>query len=395
MTLPTFHQRLLIVSALILTALAGCSHKSGDPDDEGASAELVAPVTVTKVTRADITYTLAVTGTIAALPNQDAKLSSPVPGRIAKVVVAEGDHVSAGQIMAQVDPQTFRDQVRQAEGALEQAKANLQNANANRDRTENLFQRGIAAGKEVEDARTEVRVNQGALNQAEAALSIARQQLARTEIRSPFEGIVVKRFVGVGEQIDGTAAQPVIEVANVKAVELLGNVPAGYLARIHAGQKFAVTNENFPDVTFDASVAAVSPAVDPGSDVGLVRIRIANPKGMLRLGMFLTAPLPLEIHHNALVVPPQAIYRGDDSSPHVYRVEQEKPEKPGAQDNAKSGTKGEAESESGAVAKIVPVTLGIETADKVELLSGPNEGETVVREGGYGLPDGAKLKVKQ
>jgi membrane fusion protein (multidrug efflux system) len=389
--------RLLLVGSLVLAALAGC-HKSGDPDDEDEGAsKLVASVTVTKVVRADITYTLAVTGTIAALPNEDAKVSSPVPGRIAKVLVAEGDHVSAGQAMAQVDPQTFRDQVKQADGAVEQAKANLQNANANRDRMENLFQRGIAAGKEVEDARTQVRVNEGALNQAEAALSIARQQLARTEIRAPFDAIVVKRFVGVGEQVDGTAAQPVIEVANVKMVELQGNVPAVYLPKVHSGQKFTVASDAVPGVTFDASVAAVSPAVDPASDVGLVRIRILNPQGLLRLGMFLTAPLPLETHRNTLVVPPQAIYRGEDASPQIYRVEQEKPEKADAKSGAKSEEKsaGKAEPSSGMVAKIMPVTLGIETPDKVELLSGPSEGDTIILDGGYGLPDGAKLKVKQ
>jgi membrane fusion protein (multidrug efflux system) len=299
--------------------------------------------------------------------------------------------------MAQVDPQTFRDQVKQAEGAVEQARANVQNANANRDRMENLFQRGIAAGKEVEDARTEVRVNEGALNQAEATLSIARQQLARTQIRSPFDGTVVKRFVGVGEQVDGTAAQPVIEVANVKTVELLGNVPAGYLAKISSGQKFQVTSDAVPGAIFDAVVAAVSPSVDPASDVGLVRIRIANPKGVLRLGMFLTAPMPLETHHNTLVVPPQAIYRSEDSSPHVYRVEEEKPDKTDAKSEAKSEVKEDDKAKSGpqTVAKVVPVTLGIETPDKVEVLSGPNEGDTIVVVGGYGLPDGADVKVKQ
>src|SRR5262249_17973539 len=137
-----------------------------------------------------------------------------------------------------------------------------------------------------------------------------------------------------------------------------------------------------------ASVAAVSPAVDPGSDVGLVRIRIANPKGLLRLGMFLTASLPLETHRNTLLVPPQAIYRGEDSSPHLYRVEEEKAQKPDGKTETKS------ESGGGKVAKVVPVTLGIETPDKVELLSGPHEGDTVVLEGGYGLPDGAKVKDK-
>ncbi len=90
--------------------------------------------------------------------------------------------------------------------------------------------------------------------------------------------------------------------------------------------------------------------------------------------MFLTAQLPLETHANALVVPSKAIYRGEDSQPLVYRVEVDKAE---------------------AKAAIAPVTLGIETSDQTELLSGVKEGDTVVLEGGYGLPDGAKVKVKQ
>jgi HlyD family secretion protein len=139
------------------------------------------------------------------------------------------------------------------------------------------------------------------------------------------------------------------------------------------GLKFPVTTNSVPDVTFDANVAAVSPAVDPTSDVGLVRIRIANPKGLLRLGMFLTAQLPLETHANALVVPAKAIYRGEDSKPQVYRIGIDKSE-------AKTAS--------------IPVTVGIETPEQTELLDGVKEGDTVVLEGGYGLPDGAKVKVK-
>src|SRR5260370_1249153 len=367
---------LLIAGVLLLGLTVGCSHHSSSDADDASKdpTAAVATVTVAKATRSDITRILAVTGTIAALPNEDAKVSSPVPGRIAKILVAEGDHVSAGHVLAQIDPQTLRDQVRQAEGAVEQAKANLQNAIANRDRNENLFQRGIAAGKEVEDARTQVSVNQGALNQAEAALSIAHQQLGRAEIRSPFDATVVKRFANVGEQVDGPAPQQIIDFATVKTVELLGNVPAVYLSEVRVGRHCNVTSGSVPGVTFNGNVAAVSPAVDPTSDVGLVRIRITNPQGLLRLGMFLTAQLPLETHANALVVPSKAIYRGEDSQPLVYRLEVDKAE---------------------AKAAIAPVTLGIETSDQTELLSGVKEGDTVVLEGGYGLPGGAQVKVKQ
>ena len=370
MNSPTSTKLLFAAVIALASWAAGCSRTSG----ADAASEPVATVTVTQVTRSNITRNLAVTGTIAAPPNEDVKVSSLVPGRLARILVAEGDHVAARQVLAEIDSSTLRDQVQQAEGAVQQAKATLQNAIANQQRQENLLQRGIASGKEVEDARTQESIAQGALNQAEAALSIARQQLARAEIRSPIDAVVVKRFVNGGEQVDGTAAQPVVEVANVRTVELLGNVPADYLSKIHVGQKLEVASEGVPGVTFNASVFAVSPAVDPASNVGLVRIRIANPKGLLRLGMFLSAPVAVDSHANALVVPPPAIYRGEDAQPHVYRIKEDK-----------DGTK----------AEFVAVTIGLETPDKTELLSGVGEGDTVILNGGYGLDDGAKVKVQK
>jgi RND family efflux transporter MFP subunit len=349
--------------------LAGCSGKSAD---DAASAENTALVTVTltKVQRADMTRTLAISGAIAALPNEDAKISSQVAGRIASMNVAEGDAVEKGAVLARIENQTLKDQIQQAEAALAQAKASLQNALLARDRTKNLFQRGIAAGKEVEDANTQVTVQQGAVQQAEAALSQARTQLGRAEIRSPLTGTVVKRFVSVGEQMDGSASQPIFEVANLQVVELQGNVAADYLAKIHLEQKFTLHDEAFPGHDFSAVVAAVSPAVDPVSGTGMVRIRVENRERLLRMGMFLTAQLPLETHARALCVPPQAIYKDGQGQPHVYRVQ-------------------------GSAAESVPVTPGIESSLCVEILSGVQEGDSIILSGGYGLADHAKVKVAQ
>ncbi|MGH9676627.1 MAG: efflux RND transporter periplasmic adaptor subunit, partial [Candidatus Acidiferrum sp.] len=276
-------------------------------------------VTLTKVQRADLTRTLAISGAIAALPNEDAKVGSQVSGRIAGMSVAEGDAVEKGAVLARIENQTLKDQISQAEAALAQARASLQNASLNRDRTENLLQRGIAARKEVEDASTQVAMQQAAVQQAEATLSQARTQLGRAEIRSPLAGTVVKRFASIGEQMDGSASQPIFEVASLQVVELQGNVAAEYLSRIHLGQKFTLRDEAFPNHDFPAAVAAVSPAVDPVSGTGLVRIRVENRERLLRLGMFLTAQLPLETHARTLCVPPLAVYKDGQGQPHVYR----------------------------------------------------------------------------
>jgi len=357
---------------LVLALLPSCSKKSagdeGGESDEGA-ASIVAEVTVTHVERADIQSTLSVTGTVSALPNQDVRVSSLVPGRVARMMAAEGDRVTEGEVLAKIEDRPFRDQLQQAQAAVDQAKANLENSNLSLERNETLLTQGIAARKDAEDARTQAAVNKALLSQAEAALSLAKLNLARTEVRAPLTGMVVKRLLSAGEQVDGTAAQPLFEVANTSEVELYGNVPAIYLSKIRVGQALSLSSEAFPGRVFRSHTVAISPAVDPSTNVGLVRIRIANGNGVLRLGLFLTAEVPLETHRNALVTSLEAVYRDQDGNPEIYKVDGEK-------------------------AEAVPVKLGLETKDRAELLSGVEEGETIILGGGYGLPAHAKIKVK-
>jgi membrane fusion protein (multidrug efflux system) len=286
------------------------------------------------------------------------------------VLVSEGDTVRDGQVLAELESTHLQDQVRQAEAAVAQAKANVGNARITQQRNEGLLQRGIAARKEVEDARTQVAVNEAALQQAEASLSLAKTQLSRAQIRAPFAGTVVRRFVGVGDEVDGTAAQPVIEVASIDSLELLGNVPAPRLNRIKVGEDFSFQTDDVPGTSFKASVAAVLPAVDPATNNGTVRIRIGNPKHLLKVGQYLSVALPMSENGTQLVVPKQSIYPDESGEPHVYRVK-------------------------GNEAESVAVQLGIQTSDSAEVLSGVNDGDTVIVTGGYGLPEKATVRIKQ
>lgn len=353
----------------ILFAAAGCSHKQASADEDSASSSKPV-VTLTHVARADIAETVALTGTAAALPNLDVRVSSLVPGRVVELRVAEGDRVQAGQPLAKLDDRPYQDQLNQAEAAAALAAANHKNTQLSLARNEELFQRGIVARKDLEDARTAESVAAASERQAEAALSLARLQLARTNITSPINGNVAKRFVSVGEQVDGTAAQPIVEVADLREVEFLGNAPAAYLAKMHLQEVVDVTSDAVPREKFSGRVVGISPAVDPATGVGLVRIRIPNPGGILRLGMYLSAQVPVDHHLNALVVPPDAVYRNAKSEARVFVVNQ----------------KDEAHA--------VPVKLGIETKERVEILEGVKEGDTVILTGGYGLGEEARVQVK-
>ncbi len=361
----------LVTAGLCLTlVLAGCGKKSGDPEEDSKSeAKAVPDVTVTKVTRASIQDNLIVSGNLAAPPNHDAKVAALVPGRISRVLVVEGSTVKDGQPLAELDTTLLREQERQAEATLAQARATTENAKLTQQREESLLGRGVSSRKEVEDAKSQLAVNIAALSNAEAGLATAKAQLARAQVRAPFAGTVVKRFAGVGEQVDGTAAQPIVEVAQIDTLELMGTVPAARLNEIKTGEAFDFSSPDSGDKV-SAKVVAILPAVDPATNNGTVRIHFDNPNHALKLGQFLTVDLPLKGNGPRLVVPKQAIYPDESGEPHVYKL-------------------------NGEQAESVAVQVGLQTKDKAEILSGVNEGDTVILSGGYGLPEKAKVHVKQ
>jgi Cu(I)/Ag(I) efflux system membrane fusion protein len=117
-------------------------------------------------------------------------------------------------------------------------------------------------------------------------------------------------------------------------------------------------------------VVSILPAVDPATNNGTLRIRIDNAKRQLKLGQYLSIVVPLKQSGVRLVVPKQAIYPDESGEPHVYRV-------------------------SGEDAESVAVKVGVQSGDKAEIVEGLKEGDTVIVTGGYGLPEKAKVHVKQ
>ncbi len=351
---------------LAATLVAGACARKADDDEEAKPAEVPTIVADTAtVGRRTLVDDLLVRGTVAAIPNEDVKVSALVAGRVNAVPIAEGDTVAQGQVIAEIDRRPLDDQRRQAAAAVEQAKAALENARLNLQRNQRLFDRGIAAGKEVEDARKDMAAAEAGLEQANAALNTADRQIERASVRSPIAGQVVKRMVSVGEQVDGTAAQPIAEIANLDRVELAANVPAEYIARVKVGQAARLTTDAYAGRTLEAAVLAIAPAVDATTNAALVRVRAPNRDHALKVGMFAEARIALEEHANALVVPPAALVR-DQRGAAVYVVH-------------------------GDTAERTPVRVGLEKPDAVEILDGLSDGETVLTSSVYGLGEKARL----
>lgn len=353
-----------IVGIAVAAALPACKAK---PEEEETKAPEVPTITAqtARVSRTMLAEDLPVRGTLAAMPNEDVKVSALVPGRVNAVSVAEGDNVRQGQVIAELDRQPIDDQRRQAVAAVDQAKAQVENARLNLQRNQQLFERGIAAGKEVEDARAQVAAAQAGLDTANATLSTANRNIERASVRSPISGQVVKRMVSVGEQVDGTAAQPIAEIANLDRLELAANVPAEYLSRVKINQSAAIATDAYPDRTFTGTVIAIAPAVDATTNAGLVRVRIANADHALKVGMFAECRIVLGERPNALTVPPSAVVKSDEGAV-VYVV-------------------------AGDTAVRTPVKLGLEKPTAIEIVSGLKDGDVVLTSSVYGLGEKAKL----
>jgi RND family efflux transporter MFP subunit len=349
---------------VVILSLAGCSRQAGTEEGEAAAVPTIT-ADVGKVVRQDLVEALTVRGAIMAVPNEDVRISALVAGRVIAMKVAEGDAVQAGQVVAELDPRPLEDQVRQAMAAVSQAKAGLENAKLNLARTQRLFERGIAAGKEVEDARNQEAAAQAAVEQAAAALDTAQRQVARTKVTSPIAGQVVKRLANVGEQVDGTAAQPLLEVANLDRVELAANVPADRLVSVRAGQKAEVSAQG-SDQRLAGEVIAVGPSVDPATNAATARIRVANAAHMLKVGMFAQARIAIGERKGALTVPPSALAKDEGGEAAVYVV-------------------------ANGLAQRTPVKVGLETQEAVEIVSGVSEGQEVLTSSVHGLGEKAKL----
>ncbi len=423
------------VAAVAVVALALIAWLVGGRAKEETETVAVVEVEVVPSARAEMREYVEAAGTLNALPGHEASFSAATAGKVTRVLVQVGDHVRAGQVLAELDrsvlvaqvgqaaaavkqaqataaqartaagPQSqtlAADQIRQAEVALAQARANQTQAQNNLARVQKLFARGIAARREVEEAQTQATVTSGAVVQAQSALDAARAGAARgvgearTQASVSAGGVeAAAAALGVAQAelaraairapISGTLtrraindgeavdpATPVFDVIESSALDLVANLPAQYLGRVKTGNLAVVRADSFPEREFTGGVVQVAPAVDPQTNTVAVRVRLPNESGELKAGLFAAARIAVETHAHALVVPEAAVVvDGDESFVFVVR---------------------HADKEGDTVERR-KVTIGIREGGRVEIADGLQESERVVTTGAFGLSDGAQIKV--
>src|SRR5439155_12452427 len=158
-------------------ALGACRREPAEPPAAKRS------VRCASVESVGVTDAIELRGTVSPLPDRDAQVAPQVAGRIMQVLVREGDRVSAGQPVARIDSAVFVDQASEAEAALSKTRAERRNADATRARVERVFEHGIAARQELDDATTRADTARAGESEAEGAAKRARRQVEPATVR--------------------------------------------------------------------------------------------------------------------------------------------------------------------------------------------------------------------
>jgi membrane fusion protein (multidrug efflux system) len=353
---------LIVLSAGFLPC--GCSKDDGRlANASEPAAQFAVSVKVAPVVRTGIKSTIFAVGPVKAL-NQ-AKISAKVPGKIEKILADEGDKVKAGQALAKVEKTDAELAVRQAEAAVAMAEANYSKTKLDWTRAQELLQQGIASQQQYDLARSAYEVAEASVKQANADLGLARNQLENTDVTTLFGGTVTHKYADIGERV--ASGQPLFEVADIEQVEAEIGVSDKRFADTRVGQVATLTVDGYPQRQFKGTVKKIQPVIDPVTRTFKVTIGIANPKALLKPGMFARAEIEIGYHPNALVMPKAALLE-EEGKYLTVAIRNDRVDR-------------------------VEVVPGFIEGDKVEVLSGLSEGERVVIEGAYGLAQGALVRV--
>jgi RND family efflux transporter MFP subunit len=359
--------RLKTAMMVFLTAalLASCR-----PQNKEAAADVssgAAPVKVFKVVRQKISEKLLYTGTIEAW--QKVTVTPDVGGKIARINVNEGDRVSKGQVLAELDTRATVLQLEQAEAALDVSQARYNDAKVNLERMERLIKEKAVSEQQYEQIKLGYDAAAAQLAQAQAAVNLAKHSLDVSIMEAPFSGIVASKNAEVGDVINPmmgsfSPTSGVLTLVDFSRVKIRVDVSGSDIARIQKGQTALLRVPMLPGREFQGRVSVVNLAADPLTKKFGVEVAVDNPGLVLRPGTFGELILEVQTHENALVVPQKSILENK----YLFIAQDGK-----------------------AVKK--SVTLGLQNSTLVEVTSGIAEGDLVIAEGNFGLEEGSPIQV--
>ena len=400
-------RRSVIAAAVLLSA--ACSHEKAEETAVAVKAAGVQKTEIQKVVSADAVL----------FPVQQAALVPKISAPVKMFYVNRGSKVHKGQLLAVLENRDLAAAQEDTKGAFQQAEAayatgtaaslpeEIQKATGDAqaakelyeaqkkvyESRQELFKQGALPRKELDQSvvdftqarnqyelvqrhldalnatvkQQELKGLQGQLSSARGKYQGAEAQLSYSEIRSPLDGVVTDRPLYPGEM--AASGTPLMTVMDISRVTARAHIQQTDAAQLKVGDK-ATIDVPVLDKPVDGQVVLVSPALDPNSTTVEVWVQAKNPDRGLKPGTSVRVSMVSQAVPDALVVPASAVLTGADGATTVMLI--------GSDEHAHQQA----------------VKVGIRQNDEVQIVEGLKEGQRIVTEGAYGLPDNTKVSVE-
>jgi RND family efflux transporter MFP subunit len=283
-----------------------------------------------------------------------------------------GTKVKKGQLLAEIESPEVDQQLQQAKANLTVASANLKLSEITAERYTNLYKTESVAKQDVDNAVQDAAAKTAAVNADRAAVARLEQLVSYEKVYAPFDGIITARNVDVGALVDAdanTAGKELFHLAFNNTLRVYVNVPEVYSRAAGPGVTASLTLAEYPGRQFHGTVARNSGAIDTSSRTLLVEVDVKNPTGELLPGSYVSVHLKLPSKVQALTVPSNVL---------LFRSE-------GLQiGKVRDGR-----------VQLVPVVLGRDYGDRVEIVSGLDKDDPVIVNPSDSITQGQQVRISK
>jgi RND family efflux transporter MFP subunit len=245
------------------------------------------------------------------------EVSFRVGGKIAERLANVGDHVTADQVLAKLDPDEQQAEVEAAKAGVQSAEATLRQTTSALERQKNLLTTGNTTRREYDQADAAARSAEAQLAQAQSQLAQANDQLAYTELKPGADGIIVQQMAEAGQVV--AQAQPVFMLARDGQRDAVFNVHEWALANVDLAKGIQVSLLSSPSIKTPATVRVISPAVDANSMTVQVKLALATTPPAMTLGRLVNGTA-LTKARQVVLLPWRALFE-QDGKPAVWIVD--------------------------------------------------------------------------
>jgi membrane fusion protein, multidrug efflux system len=356
-----------VVAAVLGLANLREQRANASPALAAANVIELAAADLIDVKRGELRQSISITGTL--MPRNWTAVKAKAAGEVRELLVREGEAVKAGQVVARIDTTEAQAKLQEKIADLEGGKAQLAYATRNREQQLQLMRQNFISQNAFENTQSNYLVAEARLNALQAQVAMARKALDDTVVRAPISGIVAERFAQPGEKVavDGK----LLTVVNLGEFEVEAAVPASDIPSVRIGQEVSFSVEGFDERAFSGRIDRINPSTQTGTRSILVYAVVPNRDGVLKGGLFAKGSLTVDKREQVLLLPITAL-REESGQTGVWRVSAGKL----ALQSVKTGMRNEA-------------------AGLVEILSGLEPGEKVVKTNLGTLRAGAEVRLAQ